>query len=247
LVASILARYGFETKPGTDGKVADDSGNGNELSLGAKGAGIGPPTWGPAYGRSGNGGFRFYADATNTSYLKMSGMPWSSPRGTISFWGRTPETNSGRMVAFCMSNSAADPKTEIGVAIQVADGNGAVLAWAMEDGEVLWEASSPSGTFAAGAAWHNFVFVQDGSELKAYLDGAEIPLSFSGPSGDRGAWIPRIIAASSPANSVLVGAAPRDYFPYMALGFSGWLDEITLWDEALSASDVDDIYHSPEV
>ena len=79
-----------------------------------------------------------------------------------------------------------------------------------------------------------------------YVDGLEISLTFSVATA-KGAWIAALAGAASPATMVVAGAAPRYYAPYMTLGFSGLLDEIVVWDEALSASDIDAIYHSTEV
>lgn len=240
LVASILARYGFAVAPTAEGIVVDDSGNGNDLSVGPVGGGLGPPVWGPAYGRSGGGGFRFTADGTNSEYLSMSRQPWANARGSISIWARTFGTGNGSMVPFCASNGSVSLKTELAVSIDVSSGEEKVLAWVMVDGVAMWMASTPASSFTSGV-WHNVVLTHDGTEPKAYIDGVSSALTFS-DQVDKTAWL----SSLSGASMVVVGAAPRYYSPYMALGFYGLLDEITLWDEALSADDVDAIYHSTE-
>jgi hypothetical protein len=234
----------METAPDAEGTVLDDSGNGNDLALGLVSGGLGPPVWGATYGRSGNGGFRFYASNTDTDYIHMARQPWSESRGTLSLWARTLDSGNGEMVPFCLSNGYVASKTEMAVSIDISSGIETVSAWIMTDGIVLWKIVTPTGSFAPGI-WHNIVVVQDGAEPKLYIDGEKQTVTFE-YFLDKRAWIAALAGASSPASMLVVGGAPRYYFPNMTLGFSGLLDEITLWDEPLSAASVDSIYHSVE-
>jgi len=101
------------------------------------------------------------------------------------------------------------------------------------DDKIYWNiggwtyATSP--TSAIGTAWHHLAMVYDGmqadnaSRLKAYIDGVPISLTYNGT-------IPPTMPAIS--GNVNIGRHSTSNF------FQGTIDEVRIWDEALTAEDV---------
>jgi len=235
-----VARYSFSDAPDVLGAVADDSGNGNVLKVGAVSGGLGPPTWGLESGVSG-GGMSFFADTLNADYLASDEAAWAAGVRSVAVWSRGGPSGNRVGVPFCVSNWVSGEafvpmgsKSE--VAVQLDQSTGTVSAWATVDGTTMWMASTSGGLFSAGV-WTHVVVVHDGDGPAAYVNGTAAAMSFS-VDVDRTAWIGDAVAADSPADRVFLGGAPRPYSPYVALGFSGVLDEVVLWDAPLSGSAV---------
>lgn len=101
------------------------------------------------------------------------------------------------------------------------------------DGKIYWNiggwnyATSP--TSAIGTDWHDLAMVYDGtqadnaSRLKAYIDGVPISLTYTGT-------IPATMPAIS--GNVNIGRHSTCCF------FQGTIDEVRIWDEALTAEDI---------
>lgn len=229
--ASVVARFSFSEAQDEFGVVADESGNGNSMSVGTVSGGLGPPSWDGEAGVSG-GGMVFFADASNSDYLASASADWTSGMRTIAFWARCGSSGNPVGVPFCVSNGFVPTASKSEVAVQLDSSDGSVAIWARIDGELMWQASTAAGLLSAGA-WAHVAVVHDGSEPAVYVDGVPAALTFSADV-DRAAWTGDALAASSPADRVVVGGAPRHYAPFVALGFSGTLDEITVWDAALS-------------
>jgi len=105
-----------------------------------------------------------------------------------------------------------------------AVGNNAGTSWAS------------SGAAGAGTAWHLATMVYDGTQtgnanqLKGYIDGVQQTLSFTGPPP----------AALGTGNTLRIGDAGAGAFPFDA----GTIDEVRVYNRALSASDVLTLYNT---
>ena len=230
--ASVVMLHKFSVAPNEFGAVMDDSGNGRNFTVAAMAGGLGPPQWDVGYGVDG-GGFMFVADGTHTDYMQSGDVRWLAERGTISIWLKATSGNKIG-IPFCVSNGFVTGKTEF--AIQTDVMNGKVDVWLMVDGVTKWLANTNVGTFAGGS-WTNIVITHDGSTPRAYINGVLSVLTYA-TSLDRTAWLATLSSATTPADKVVIGGAPRYYSPFMALGFSGQMDELTVWENALSASSV---------
>jgi len=241
LIPQQIAQYSFSETPDELG-IHDGSGNSLNLTLPPMGE-LGPPTWGSGYGVDG-GGLLFAADSTHTDYVKANySSSWASVRGSVSFWVKTAKTTqfvalTTQFVAFCMSNGFVTAKTEL--AVSVNQPYEAVSAWLKIDGTTIWEGATSNG-LVVNEVWTQIVVTQDGGFPRIYVNGAVQGVSFS-TSTDLTAWTSSFATAESPPDRIIVGAAPRYNAPFMTLGFSGYLDELSIWDEALSASDVSTLY-----
>lgn len=102
------------------------------------------------------------------------------------------------------------------------------------DGKIYWNmggwtyATSPTSDI--GTDWHHLAMVYDGTEsgdsnrLKAYIDGTEIALTYSGPIPEA---LPTIFA------NVNIGRhdSPSHFF-------KGLIDEVRIWDQALTPQQI---------
>lgn len=248
LIPNQIAQYSFSNAPTTSniqtvGMFPDGSGNGLDLTIPPTSGNLGPPEWGSDYGVEGGGGLLFAADSTHTDYLQASySSDWASNRGAISFWIKTTKTTP--CVAFCMSNGFTSVKTELAVSLNQP--YGAVSAWLKVNGTTIWEGVTAGGLIVSGDEdWTQVVVTQNGEWPRIYVNGASKAVTFS-TSTDLTAWTSSLVFPSyySPNESgrVVVGAAPRYNTPFMSLGFSGYFDNLSIWDEALSASDVSSFY-----
>ena len=234
---SLVMHFTFNVAPDNFGVVVDDSGNGNDMTLGQASGGLGPPKWDYGYGIDG-GGYMFVADSTHTNLLQSTKMGWLTPRGTVAMWVKGGLSGNKVGVPFCVSNGFVAGKTEFAVSTDALAGK--VSAWVMVDGVTKWSASTASGTYLSGS-WTQVAVTHDGREPAIYVNGTALPLTFS-QANDKTAWMTALLSADSPATKFFVGGAPRYYSPYMALGFSGQFDELTVWDQALSGVTIEDYF-----
>jgi hypothetical protein len=92
--------------------------------------------------------------------------------------------------------------------------------------------SPDAGTGVWDGSWHLAVGTYDGTSVRLYVDGNQV-----------GSGAPRtgpLHYPSSDSNSLLIGGYPfaQNDPGCLAGGFSGLIDEITIWNRALSAGDV---------
>ena len=229
--------FGFDLAPDVFGILYDDSGKENNLSMAPVSGGIGPPKWDYGYGING-GGLLFSSDPNHTNYAQSSKMGWLSPRGSVSIWLKAGISGNKVGIPFCVSNGFAQGKTEFAISTDLMTKT--VSIWLMIDGLTRWMASTSPGTLAE-SAWTQVVVTHDGSKPRIYVNGVGLPLEFS-QSNDLTAWMSSLGLASSPATKFYVGGAPRYYSPLMAVGFSGQVDELTVWDQPLSGSTIYELF-----
>jgi len=229
----------FSEQPNEFRTVTDESGNGIDFTMAMPEGGLGPPQWDGEYGVDG-GGLWFSADATHTNYMQSSRVEWLSPCGTISIWLKA--TSGNRVgIPFCVSNGFVANKTEF--AIQTDALNGKISAWIIVDGVTKWSTATDNGAFVSGS-WTNIVITHNGGSPNIYVDGAQVALNYT-VNIDNSTWLSSLLNATSPADRLIIGGAPRYYSPFVALGFSGQIDELTVWDNALSASTISEAVFAP--
>ena len=103
------------------------------------------------------------------------------------------------------------------------------------DNKIYWNIGGSnwgtSDTADIQGDWYHLAMVYDGTQsgnsnrLKAYIDGSEIALNYSGT-----------IPATMPAISANVNIGRQGSAPYF---FNGEIDEVRIWDEALSGTDIE--------
>ncbi len=123
--------------------------------------------------------------------------------------------------------------------------NNNVLGYAWNpSGSTSWDIIN-SSTKINDDKWHHAAFVADGaSRVKIYLDGVEQSTTFRRISTARGLesdWIADINAISSSGHHVSIGVLDRNT---PANWFKGSIDEVKIWNYALSSDEIKKEYKS---
>jgi hypothetical protein len=237
--------YGFDTIEDEFGVVADASDFGNDSTVGAVSAGLGPPTWGAAFGITG-GGYSFTGSSTAADYMQsltLAGISGNTS-GSVSLWFNLSSFGNQVSIPFCVSNGFESSKSEIAISLDRSAGELVVRCHAIVDGATKWEVESSKSSILVGE-WMNVVLVHDGVAPKIYINGTEDTASFL-EFANKKIWMNDITSATNSADRIVVGGAPRVFSPLIALGFSGFLDEVIVWNTPLSALDISDAYGSME-
>jgi len=138
---------------------------------------------------------------------------------TISGWVKTATSLPTYMPLFNFQNSS---------------GIGSKFNWNHGGSPILWYSGSTYKYFASGAwrtdgLWHNIILTIDRTTIgnsKMYIDGVEISGGATSGSG------------SMVLNDLHLGYNPTTQF------YDGDMDEVAIWNKALSADDITTIYNS---
>ena len=232
-----VLHYPFDVTPDVYGTVVDVSASGNDALIATADEGLGPPSWVTSGGIRG-GCFLFSSnDAAyttdyiyGTSFTDISG----DTRGTLSLWVYVLPFGNPESVLFCISNGFESAKTELAVSVDRVSLN--VKCWVVIDGVEQWQVVSDTGSISTGA-WIYVALVHNGRVPKVYIDGVLANITFA-TSLNRRKWVTDLFSATSPADRLIIGGSPRHYYPHIALGLTGSLDEIKLWDVPLSSNNI---------
>lgn len=176
--------------------------------------------------------------------LAGDGYPAKAPQGrapfTYAFWFKMSALNNGRRGFYSFGHFNA------------GRANGMFYNYAGTDGDrIIWYDKNPNndmiicpneGEVFKNEGWHSMVETWDGGIHRYFVDGVEQVLS---------PLKPEVCTLTRAATSDIAG----QYF-YIGSGFSegyfsGWMDEVAMWDRALSRSEIDEylacgVRHAPE-
>lgn len=149
--------------------------------------------------------------------LPATGMPASNGAQTISWWMNYPSIPSSVQCVIGLTNDSA------GSALQCGFRNGQVTVWKYGGG-VLAQAPAP-----APGVWHNFVYTFDLTTHRLYVDGLEINATTAEPQ-------------TAIADKLEFGrwSGGSEYY-------SGLLDEVSIYGDALSPTDVANLAADPSI
>jgi hypothetical protein len=231
-VADPVLEYDFAVAPDEFGRIFDISGMANDGFVGAQDGGLGSPAWADTYGILG-GGLLFQADTQNTDYVVSTSFNdiSSSVRGTIGLWVKFLPYGNAETVIFSISNGFVASKTELAFGLVRSGLEAKLNAKVVIDGVTQWQIETVMGTVLANA-W-TYVVLRHNRDPLLFVDGYEVPFTYV-VNKDRRKWISSLFLAMSPADRMILGGAPRHYSPFVALGFTGYMDEIRVWDVPLS-------------
>ena len=156
-----------------------------------------------------------YIDAGNDSSLQITGSI------TLSAWIKTTQTTNGWIIA-------KDDATNRNYAILVANVSGIMRArfYIVKSGTVTPVTST---TINVGDGnWHHVVGVNDGTDLKIYVDG-NLESTNNGGGGT---------IDNDTVNLEIGRRGDNQYF------FDGQIDEVAIWDRALTSCDAAGIYQA---
>lgn len=225
----LVAFYSFSQRHDEFGNVLDLSGNELNLKIPATGGGIYPPKWSEDYGQESSGGYRFYGNDMQSQYLYRADATrfLMESSGTVSIWIKPLGVSNTIQSIFSISNGFVPSKTEFEIE---ADYSSLFFrAKITQDGTDLWSIRTQNGSLVQGE-WSQFVLVHNGTSPKIYLNGEEATITYEESSSPE-LWTDSLSPSSG--LQLYVGATPRNYAPYMALGLFAMIDEITYWDGVL--------------
>jgi hypothetical protein len=148
--------------------------------------------------------------ATGSLEIAVKSLPALAARKTISSWFWTAGGLSlGRRNIVELSNRAAAASIQVGLDF------GRVAAWRWSDGSLVVMRDQ-----ITSAGWHHVAYVYDGNEHRLYFDGALADTS-------------QLAALGAPVTSAHVGS-----FDGNTELFQGRLDDVRIYDQALTATQV---------
>ena len=176
-------------------------------------------------GWSGSNTYSMNFDGTD-DYLIGSPVAASAQQGTISAWIKTLASGSSQTI-FNSSDTSVD-NTWFNFRVSSA---GKVLVYALQSGGTLKDATG--STTVNDGAWHHVALVSDGSAYSFYVDGSAETVT--GTNND-GTWLGDL----STLGNATIGRQVRQ--TASGVQFNGNIDEVAVWDSALSAAQITNIY-----
>lgn len=187
-----------------------------------------------AAGWSGSNTYSLNFDGTDDHLALSSTVTPTAQQGTVSFWIKTSYSGPGQnQTIFSQADSSI---TSSYLFFGVLTTGEVRIGWA-DGGSVLIKKGS---TTVNNGNWHHVACTSDGSTWKIYIDGSdEGTLTTVTGSGSDGSWYGDITSGS--LDICRIGCQERtskDSF------VNGNLDEVAVWDSALSSSQISTIYNS---
>jgi hypothetical protein len=240
--AALVAHYEFEETSGTT--LTDSSGNGFDASV-VNPNGTGDLNVAGAYG--GSSGYRpgsnvndYGVRSTGTSDFGITG----NNARTISFWFNTPSFGD-QFRLLGMGQSAAQKSFDITAENNANSGNANRIGLRYGNGNVFFDADN-SGTAFAINTWYHVAYVYDGTTLglgdltdsnglSVFVNGVQI-------DADGGNLNNPTQVLNTGTGNFAFGA--RNDLSQFNL-YPGLLDDVQVYDEALSAAEVTSLYNDP--
>jgi len=177
-----------------------------------------------ATGWSGSNTYSLNFDGTDD---RLTGSPVtaSAQQGTISAWIKT--TNTSNSVVLSQSdNTVADECLFLRL-------QGANAAFGFVTGSTV--SIQRGSTTINDGDWHHIVWRSDGTNWKIYVDGGDEGTLTSVSGSAQGLWLGDLTSS----NNLAIGMRVRNTTD---LAYNGNIDEVAIWDSALSAGQIDNIY-----
>ncbi len=152
-----------------------------------------------------------YFDNDDTSRIDMSAGPTLGSTSTIAFWAEN-DSCSNNQIALCFSDGSSY-MADLYYPISLSAGGASFR-------------TSVSGWCSGSMGWHHYVYVDDSSAIRVWMDGSEVsPDSYS-------------YASLSGLSLTYLGSRPG----FGTNGLSGYLDDLAVFDRALTATEVTNLY-----
>lgn len=174
-----------------------------------------------------------YHSTTNVSDFDVS-------VGSVSFWFNLDARGGSGHQPFGLYNSINNTDTWFATNINHSDGFFAVVL--KEDGNIQWRLDTDDDWIDDYIGeWVHFVVTQDGVSPHVYVNGEDIMSDLTWhTSTDTSKWFSDLFLATDPVDSMYVGCRMNDTIT--DLFFDGKLDELMIYDRALSKEEVRALY-----
>jgi len=176
-------------------------------------------------------------DGTDNAYLNMDGvLNAMSTTGTVSYWVRNGDGTAGYFLTFNRSDNSGGSS-----AITYMHSEHHVHLSKMDTtlnigNSIQWQVRSPADSWSSSdRGWHHVVLTQDGTAVKFYFDGTE-QTSFT-ITTDKSKWISDLTSRDN------VRFGVKNVYAQGNVGeFTGQVDDIAIWDRAITAAEVTTLY-----
>ena len=172
----------------------------------------GDPVWAPTGGKSGGA---INLDGAG-DYIDVSGLDVANTSFSLSFWAKKADVLRGHIIVSGTHNTGQSNSLTVGF-----DNNNFRFAFYSDDLDY------PTSLFTDTTNWHHWVCTYDSgggaNNRKIYLDGNTTPVAQNTANDFKG-----------PANFVIGRHADFD--------FNGLIDEVGVWNRALTPSEVETLY-----
>ncbi len=148
---------------------------------------------------------------------------------TVAAWVRTAQNSPGYVA---IANKYA-PGSANGYSLHIHHGR--VAAFYFRDGTSFVYANDPGldGGFIADGQWHHVAYIVDGNGGRIFVDGVQTgSLGWTGTAG-----------GPSTTTPLLIGRYP---FASQTISLDGRLDELTIWNRALDATEVNGLMNNKQ-
>jgi len=178
--------------------------------------------FGSAYGKRDNGagfdGVNDYVRALDSASLSVTGLL------TISAWQKTSVAVGHYVSKYSSANARS-----YGFYVETGTGKPTLVLSSLTGS--FAGVTATASTSITNGAWRHVVAVYDSTNVFIYIDGTNQTLALTGT-------VPASIADSSANLHIGVDAALAQYF-------NGSIDEVAIWNRALSSNEVYQIYNTP--
>ena len=188
-------------------------------------------------GWSGTNNYSLNFDGTDDYLTAASIVTPTAQQGTISAWVKSTTSNFGPIFNI---SSNTDTHTGYWMGLQFSGIDAGKLEFGLRPNASDFIYYRSSNTYNDGN-WHHVAVTSNESSYKLFIDGAEdtgAATSGSSPSNVVGGWIDDMAVK----NSCNIGAQRRNADKNNHY-FNGNIDELAIWDSALTADQIDNIYH----
>ncbi|MEN9555698.1 MAG: hypothetical protein RLZZ232_1984 [Planctomycetota bacterium] len=212
----VIAVYSFDNSTVSGSTLNDLSGNNHDGMISAN----------VTSGQSGRFGESFYFDATNLqSEVKI---PYAGPKFgntfTFSYWMNVAAGDLNRPGYLLLRGTNTSQ-------------NALIFAYNSSTAEIFVpertgaDPRGDSGLLVQAGVWNHLAYTYDGATLRKYLNGTQ-----TGSTA--------IVFDLTATGNIYLGSA-GDEFGISSANYRGYLDDVSIWDEALSSAQVSNLYNSP--
>jgi len=190
-----------------------------------------------ATGWSGSNTYSLNFDGTD-DYLTASPVTPTAQQGTISAWVKTSSDGA----IFCWGSSASYPTAQgtFRTDLRISGGKLQYFYQQQHSGSVVQGVSG--NTTINDGTWHHVAATSNGSAWSLYVDGSPETLTVSYGSNS-GNWVGDLYAVSSSLLDFCdIGALRRASNIGGSSFYGGNIDEVAVWDSALSSPQITNIY-----
>ena len=176
-------------------------------------------------------------DGTNDAYLNMDGvLNAMSTTGTVSYWVRNGDGTAGYFLTFNRSDNSGGSSAITYMHSEHHTHLSKMDTTLNIGNSIQWQVRSPTDSWSSSdRGWHHVVLTQDGTAVKFYFDGTEQP-SFT-ITTDKSKWISDLTSRDN------VRFGVKNIYAQGNVGeFTGQVDDIAIWDRAITAAEVTTLY-----